>query len=186
MAWPDAEINLSALLSHAPGADVEVVEEGLLTPDEELLEAFGMTLVEPLKWELTVRSTGGDDDYIVEGSVSGVAEIECRRCLTPTHAEASGSFILPMEYDPSQEENLALIENEEEDELLVFNEPNVDFAPFLAQLFALELPLTVLCMEACRGLSLDGVNLNEFPDHEAPGEELEEESPFAVLKDLEL
>ncbi len=186
MVWPDAEINLSPLLTHAPGSDTELVEEGLLAPAEELLEAFGMTLLEPLKWELTVRSTGGDDDFIVEGSVDGVAQIECRRCLVATPAEASASFILPMAYDPKQDEDLALVENEEEDELLVFSEPRVDFAPFLAQLFALELPLTVLCKEACRGLSIDGVNLNEFPDHEAPAEEVEKESPFAALKDLEL
>lgn len=186
MVWPDAEINLSALLSHAPGADTEFVEEGLLSPSEDLLEAFGMTLVEPLRWDLTVRSTGGDDDFIVEGSVDGVAQIECRRCLKATPAEASASFILPMAYDPKQEQTLALIENEEEDELLVFSEPTVDFAPFLAQLFALELPLTVLCSETCRGLSIDGVDLNEFPDYEVPVQETETRSPFAALKDLEL
>lgn len=181
-----ADLNLSSLLSHAPGADVEVMAEGSLLPDAELLADFGVDLLEPLAWEITVRSTGGDDDYIVEGQVEGVAEIECRRCLTSTPAEAMGSFVLQMAYDPSQEDDLTLLETEDEDDLLVFSQPTVDFAPFLVQLFALELPLTVLCKESCKGLSLDGVNLNDFPDHQAPGPEAEEASPFAVLKDLDL
>lgn len=186
MVSQTADLNLSSLLSHAPGADVEVMAEGSLMPDEELLADFGVDLLEPLAWEVTVRSTGGDDDYIVEGQVEGVAEIECRRCLTSTPAEAMGSFVLQMAYDPSQEHDLTLLETEDEDDLLVFSQPTVDFAPFLVQLFALELPLTVLCKESCKGLSLDGVNLNEFPDHQAPGPEAEEASPFAVLKDLDL
>lgn len=186
MASPTAELNLSSLLSHAPGADVEVSDEGLLAPNEDLLGAFGLTLLQPLSWELTVRSTGGDDDYLAQGSVTGVAEIECRRCLTASQAEASASFFVQMAYDPSHDENLDLLENEDEDEILVFSEPTVDFAPLLTQLFALELPLTVLCKEDCKGLSIDGVNLNEHPDHVPPREQTEEESPFAVLKDLEL
>ena len=186
MVSPTAELNLSALLSHAPGADDEATEEGLLAPHEELLEAFGLTLLEPLKWEVTVRSTGGDDDFIAEGTVAGVAEIECRRCLEATRAEARGSFVLQMAYEPAHEESLDLIENEEEDELLVFSEPTVDFGPFLTQLFALELPLTVLCKESCRGLSIDGVNLNVHPDHEEPEQEVVQQNPFAVLKDLDL
>ena len=186
MVSPTAEINLSALLSHAPGADDEVSQEGLLAPEQDLLDAFGLTLLEPLTWEVTVRSTGGDDDFIAAGSVGGVAEIECRRCLEPTRVEANGSFVLQMAYDPAQEENLDLVENEEEDELLVFSEPTVDFGAFLAQLFAIELPLTALCRDECRGLSIDGVNLNEHPEHRAPERQAEEESPFAALKDLDL
>lgn len=187
MVSPVAELNLSALLSHAPGADTEVTEEGLLVPSEALLENAGITLLEPMRWEITVRSTGGDDDFLAEGTVEGVAELECRRCLTATPARAEGSFIIQMAYDPGQDENLDLVENEEEDELLVFSEPTVDFAPFLLQLFAIELPLTVVCKETCRGLSLDGVNLNEHPDHVGPERTSEEEtSPFAALKDLDL
>lgn len=186
MVSATAELNLSSLLSHAPGADVEVSERGLLAPDRDLLAAFGLTLLEPLRWQLTVRSTGGDDDYILQGEVDGAAEIECRRCLEATRAEAGTSFIVQMAYDPAQEASLDLVETEDEEELLVFSEPTVDFANFLAQLFALELPLTVLCKESCRGLALDGVNLNQHPDHVAPGEKAKEESPFAALKDLEL
>lgn len=186
MSWQDAVLNLSSILSHAPGAPTEVVGEGLLTADEAVQREYGIQLVEPMRWELTVRSTGGDDDYIVEGSIAGAAIIECRRCLKPVTAEASGSFVFPMVYDPAQDASLTLVESEEEDELLSFGQPSVDFGPLLAQMFAIELPLTVLCKDACRGLSIDGVDLNVHPDHEPPRREAEEPSPFEVLKDLEL
>jgi uncharacterized protein len=69
-----------------------------------------------------------------------------------------------MSYRPS-EQPLRLEElEEEEEELLVFGQPEVDFAPLLTELVAIEVPLTALCREDCRGLNEDGVNLNEHPE----------------------
>ena len=164
-----------------------MVGTGLLEPEPELLEADGLVLDRPLEWEVTVRNTGGDDDFIVDGRVSGGAVQECRRCLTEVVTEARATFVMPMLYLAS-EESLRLDEvSDDNEERLVFGRPEVDFAPLLAQLFAIELPLTALCREDCKGLSLDGVNLNEHP-------ELEEEdrarrdaaSPFEALKDIDL
>lgn len=183
----DALLNLAPLLNRAPGSADEVVGTGLLEPEPELLEADGLVLDRPLEWEVTVRNTGGDDDFIVDGRVSGGAVQECRRCLTEVVTEARATFVMPMLYLAS-EESLRLDEvSDDNEERLVFGRPEVDFAPLLAQLFAIELPLTALCREDCKGLSLDGVNLNEHP-------ELEEEdrarrdaaSPFEALKDIDL
>ncbi len=183
----DALLNLAPLLNRAPGSADEVVGTGLLEPEPELLEADGLVLERPLEWEVTVRNTGGDDDFIVDGRVSGRAVQECRRCLTEVVTEARATFVMPMLYLAS-EESLRLDEvSDDNEERLVFGRPEVDFAPLLAQLFAIELPLTALCREDCKGLSLDGVNLNEHP-------ELEEEdrvrrdtaSPFEALKDIDL
>jgi uncharacterized protein len=196
----DALLNLSSLLTHAPGAPLEVEGEGLLMPTPDQLRADGLRLAAPLAWRVTVRSTGGDDDFIAEGEVEGTAVMECRRCLADVETTVTASFLYPMVYRPGQEEGLTLIEapvageaedvsalDEAGEDRLAFPRPEVDFAPLLRQVFAIDLPLTVLCKPECRGLSIDGVNLNEHPDHRPAGaDQPQEESPFAVLEDLDL
>ena len=110
----DATLNLAHLL----GGDVdayEVEDEGLLMPSEDLLAADDLRLQGPLKWSLTVRSTGGDDDFILEGETSGVALLECRRCLEDATVEVHSNFIYPMMYRPGSED-LTLLENDEDEE----------------------------------------------------------------------
>lgn len=200
----DALLNLSSLLAHGPGAPTEVEGEGLVQPSDEQLRDDGLRLAGPLAWRVVVRNTGGDDDFIAEGEVSGTAVLECRRCLKDVEAPVSGTFLYPMVYEPRKEGTLALLEAplaEEADDIgaldepgedrLTFGRPDVDFAPLLRQVFAIDLPLTVVCKESCRGLSIDGVDLNEFPDHVPEGMEEQREgdeasSPFAVLKDIDL
>lgn len=190
----DALLNLSRLLSHAPGTDPEVEGEGLLAPSEAQLAEAGLRLGGPLHWRVLVRSTGGDEDFLAEGEVDGTAVMECRRCLTEVDTEVETNFLYPMVYRPAQEADLALLETPvgdvedalEDEDVLAFGRPEVDFAPLLRQVFAIDLPLTALCREECRGLATDGVNLNEHPDHVPEGEIPEEESPFAALKDLDL
>jgi uncharacterized protein len=183
---PDATLHLASLLSQGPGSAIEVEGQGLLEPGKALLESHGLRLAEPLTWELVVRRAGGEDDFIVEGRVSGSAVLECRRCLVDVPAEISVSLIFPMVYRPGQKE-LILIEGvEDAEETLSFGDPSVDFTELLLQLFAINLPLTVLCKESCRGLSLDGVNLNEHPEQETTSQQGTDPSPFEVLKDLDL
>lgn len=183
----DATLNLAGLLKHDLVLGNEVHGEGLLMPSPELLKADGLTLFEPLRWELTVRSTGGDDDLFVRGSVAGIALVECRRCLTPVKTPLAVQFIYPMAYRVGSP-GLTLLEGRGDDEdLLVFGQPEVDFAVLLTELFAIDLPWAILCKPDCRGLSLDGVNLNDHPEHVTsipaePGEA----SPFGVLKDFKV
>lgn len=186
-ARDDALLNVARLLSQSSVDTAEVAGEGLLAPSESELQAGGLRLQGPLAWRVTVRNTGGDDDFITEGEVEGMALMECRRCLTDVATPVHAEFLYPMVYDPAQAEGLALLEalGGEEDRI-AFNDPEVDFAPLLTQVFAIDLPLTALCDEACRGLSVDGVNLNEHPEHRPPQADQEETSPFAVLKDLDL
>lgn len=200
----DATLNLSSLLAHAPGDAPEVEGEGLLAPSDPQLAEIGLRLAGPLSWHVVVRSTGGDDDYIAEGEVGGTAVMECRRCLRDVETSVSADFLYPMVYRPGKGAGLRLIEAPLDDEAtdvdahddpgedrLAFGTPQVDFAALLLQVFAIDLPLTVLCKESCRGLSLDGVDLNEFPDHVPEGSTAASEddaasSPFAVLEDLDL
>ena len=198
----DATLNLSRLLTHAPGVEPEVEGEGLLLPSVEQANELGLRLETPLSWRVIVRSTGGDDDFIAEGEVSGTAVMECRRCLRDVETSMSSDFLYPMVYEPGSDKGLALIEaplpgdvddieslDDAGEDRLSFGRPDVDFAPLLLQVFAIDLPLTVLCKASCRGLSLDGVDLNEFPDHVPEGTQDEDAttpSPFAALQDLDL
>jgi uncharacterized protein len=177
-------LNVAQLLAHDP-SEYEVRGEGLLMPSDELLKADGLRLAEPLRWELVVRNAGGDDDFILEGFVSGVAVLECRRCLDEVRVASSAEFYYPMIYQASRKP-LTLIEADDEDELLIFGHPEIDFTELITQLFTIDLPLTVLCQEDCKGLSASGVNLNRYPEaaDEAPADE--PASPFDVLKDFEV
>lgn len=179
----DATLNLASLLHHAPGSESEVEAEGLLTPSDELLEEDGLSLDGPLSWRVRVFNTGGDDDFVVDGEVSGTAVLECRRCLTSVPVEVETDFVYPMLYRPSASV-LTLDELDDvEEERLLFGDPNVDFAQLLTQLFAIEVPLTALCKEDCLGLNEEGVNLNEHPELALPTSKPEAPSPFAALSD---
>jgi len=189
VARPDAQLNLTSILRQAPGSDDEVFEEGLLDPPAALLEADGLRLAAPLAWSLTVRRTGGDDeDFLLEGEVEGGVLLECRRCVRDVTVEVHSDLFFLMRHNPSQTEPLRVEGDDEiDDDVLVFGPPVVDFAPLLLQFLAIDVPLTALCREDCKGLSIDGVDLNEHPDHVPAGERpVEPDSPFAALKDLDL
>lgn len=187
----DATLNLASLLHHAPGSDLEVEAQGLLTPAGELLEADGITLDGPLSWSVRVINAGGDDDFVVDGEVSGTAVMECRRCLKTVGVPLATEFVYPMSYRPSEQPlRLDELSSEDDEDRLVFGSPEVDFAELLTQLFAIEVPLTALCREDCRGLSEDGVDLNEHPEAAPPTRTETSNAPFArleqALKDLDL
>ena len=182
---------MAALLHHAPGGESEVAGEGLFAPSDELLDADGLKLAGPLSWRLRVLNTGGDDDFIVDGEVEGSALLECRRCLTQVEVPVATKLVYPMLYRPSEQPlMLDEISDDGSEEQLVFGNPVVDFAQLLAQLYAIEVPLTALCRPDCLGLNEDGVNLNEHPELAVKRPEPEHASPFAAfeeaLKDLDL
>ena len=118
----------------------------------------------PREWDVRVFNTGGDDDFIVDGSDSGTAVLECRRCLTEVEVDVQTEFVYPMLYRPSDLPMTLDELDDDEEERLVFGNPQVDFAPLVTQLFAIEVPLTALCKPDCLGLDEDGVNLNEHPE----------------------
>lgn len=155
----------------------------MLSPSDELLEADGLMLDGPLAWRVRVVNTGGDDDFIVDGEVSGTAVLDCRRCLTRVPVDIETDFIYPMTYRPS-DLPLTLDElDDEEEERLLFGHPTVDFARLLTELFAIEAPLTALCKEDCLGLNEEGINLNEHPELATETAKRETPSPFAALSD---
>ena len=182
----DATLNLTALLRHSPGAEDDVSAEGALEPDAAALEAHDLALRGPLMWSLHVVNAGGDDDFVVTGEVHGTSVLECRRCLTEVATPVATSFVYPMRYRAGDATEVKLTDDEADEDVLEFAQPLVDFAPLLVQVFAIDLPLTALCREDCKGLSIDGVNLNDHPDHVPDERVTEKGSPFDALKDFDL
>lgn len=181
----EALVNLTAIIRRAPGAEDEVVEEGLLEASAELQAADALEVVGPIAWSLDVQRTGGDeDDFFLQGHVDGVVRMECRRCLKPVDVPVHADFLYPMAYRPAQEAELELSEAEDEDDILTFGTTVIDFAPLLVQMLAIEVPLTALCRPDCRGLSLDGVDLNLHPERASDDVAANRPSPFAALADF--
>ncbi|MEM6428429.1 MAG: DUF177 domain-containing protein [Deinococcota bacterium] len=192
LAEPDATLNLASLLGYQRD---DLSAEGLLAPDPERLLPLDLTLVGPLTWRVRVQRVGGSDDaYLLEGKLSGTAKMPCRRCLDEVDVPINASLLYSMDYAPSShpsEGGLSLRDGEDED-VLVIERPQIDVSELLLEVFALELPLTVLCRPDCKGLSPEGVNLNDHPEAASVASATHEDepadnaSPFAVLKDLDL
>ena len=106
-----------------------------------------------LEYELTVRNAGGDDDFILTGQVSGTAIMPCRRCLEPVEVPSTSDFVFPLEYRPGVE-GLEITPVEEDEELLVFGHPEVDFAQMMTEIFGADLPLTVACADETKCVPL--------------------------------
>jgi len=186
----DATLNLASLLGFR-GDDLVV--EGVWHPDAERLEPLNLTLSEPLTWRIRIQRISGDEDvYLFDAKVAATARLACRRCLTEVDVPVSTSLVYTLHYEPSSNPApgaVLLREAEHQEDILVFQRPEVDFGDLLLEMLAVELPLTVLCREDCKGLSLEGINLNEHPEAAQAQESQDEdtnESPFAVLRDLDV
>lgn len=191
--YQDATLNLASLLGFR-GDDL--VAAGVWQPDAERLEPLDLVLPEPLTWRIRIQRVSGDDElYLFDAKVSGTARMACRRCLTDVDVTASTALLYTLHYEPSSNPapGAVFLREDGDEDVLVFQRPEVDFGDLLLEMFAVELPLTVLCREDCKGLSLEGINLNEHPEAaDAPEAQDEEndkdvnESPFAVLRDLDV
>lgn len=108
---------------------------------------------------LSIQKT--DDEYFCQGEVSGIAEMECARCLGTFQVELSGpiDFILR-----SQEEQAGQSDVLDDEDYAYFerNELRSDITELVRQALILAAPMKPICDEACRGLCPGcGANLNE-------------------------
>ncbi len=179
-----AILNLGLLINKI---EDEIVANGLLEPSAEILKELGLELAEPIDWQLSVSNTGGDNEFLLEGEIKGNSIMECRRCLEPSPAKVDTDFVYQLEFK-SDIDGLSFAESDEAGELLVFGKPVIDFAPFISEMFTMSQPLTNLCKDDCKGLSIDGVNLNFHPEvaEQNNTKTPEKDSPFASLKDFEV
>ena len=146
-------INLAKILKE-PGsarADGVIRKEILAGPHALPLEGDA-------EWSATVSNVG--DEYWLSGEVHGTVMMECRRCLKPTPQRVDAYFQHLLEYHPEVEE-LTLVENEDDEDIYHFGEPDLDLSFFITQAFSLAMPYTALCDDTCKGLCpVCGADLN--------------------------
>lgn len=170
-----AILNLASLLRHDLSTGGEVAGQGQFEPDP-VWYSDEIRIEKPLRYDLSVRTAGGDD-FIVKGRVDGEAIMPCRRCLEAVEVESRSDFLYPMKYRPGRA-GLEMVFDEEEDELLVFGHPEVDFAEMITEIFSVDLPLAVECPE--------GVSCEPLSEQYAEQVDKTPTSPFAALEDLDV
>jgi uncharacterized protein len=109
---------------------------------------------------------------LVQGNFESAISLECSRCLV--------EFLKPIKWEFTElyaftEENIT------DSGLLVPEDAHIDLEPIIRDYALLEVPMTPLCKEDCKGLCPDcGENLNERDC----GHRKDIDSPFAALKNL--
>lgn len=135
---------------------------------------------EPLTYSVQISNTGGA--LYVVGTVEGDAAVDCVRCLEEARyhlcGEVEGYFLIS---DSGKE-----LTEEEEDEYEVLPEDHIiDLEPLLRAALVLEMPLSPLCDDDCKGLCPQcGANLNKESCSCEPEESFEPKNPFSVLKTI--
>lgn len=115
----------------------------------------GWKLGGPVEVQLEAQRVGYD--VVVRGTLAGVADLPCSRCLTPVPArfDEEVMFLFRAGLDPREAE-------EQETYVLPLRERTLDLADAVREHVLLALPRYAVCDEACRGFcSQCGKNLND-------------------------
>lgn len=177
----DVTVDLSRLLRNDPQSTGEVEAKGSFRPPEPLPKG-DYTLEQPLDYHLVIRTTGEDGELLLTGNVSGTVQMPCRRCLEPVAVSWKSELLYSLEFVPGTAELTMRLDDEEDDEVLEFGQPEVDFAVFLTEVFLVDQPLTAAHPEGapeCEDL------VREY-GQDAGQARQDGESPFAVLKDFDV
>ncbi len=146
-------INLAQILQEPGTAEADGVIRESITAGEDVLPLQG-----DAEWSVTVTSAG--EEFWLSGEVHGTTMMECRRCLKPTPQPVNAYFQHLLEFHP-EVETLTLVQNENDEDIYHFGEPDLDLSFFIAQAFSLAMPFTALCDESCKGLCpVCGADLN--------------------------
>ena len=125
--------------------------------------AVGMAAVpagEQLTLELRLESVV--EGVLVSGTATAPVTAECARCLTPVTDTVSAPVTELFAYPDSATEQTS-----EEDEVSHLVGDLLDLEPLVRDALVLDLPLSPLCRDDCRGLCADcGERLDDLPaDH---------------------
>jgi len=173
----DAVVNLSRLLRSDPHSLGEITSSGQYLPDASL-QGDDFEVHKPLNYHLEIRSVG-DGDFLLRGTVRGEVLMSCRRCLKPLEVGWKSELTYSMEYVPGPAELTARPDGDD-DEVLMFGQPEVDFSVLLTDVFAVDRPLTVAHPDGdpdCEDLAA------KYGWDEQPAAE---RSPFESLKDFDV
>lgn len=127
-----------------------------LKPDLELTDFVGVARVS--------RTPQG---IFVQGEFQGNTPAECVRCLTDFTQPLKASFEELYAFDKR---------SVTESGLLLPEDANIDLEPIVREYLLIEMPISPICREDCKGLcSICGVNLNEVTgEHRHVEDEVEE------------
>jgi DUF177 domain-containing protein len=172
-------LDLSEIVHHTGMASrVDVNQECLNDPE--------IICLEPLEGRIDFRNSG--NLLMIDGDIATTVELTCDRCLEPvawtTTLHLEERFPLEDVIHPPPEPT----EEQEFDNTvssvvhLDASKPMLDVDELIRQQLLTQVPMQVLCDEACRGLCPHcGANLNQGPCA-CPAEK--EDSPLAVLSVL--
>lgn len=127
--------------------------------------------VKDLKGKITFSRT--QKGILAEASFSATLPLECARCLDPILSTFTSGFTELFIFGETAET---------EDELIIPEDGNIDFAPIIRDYLLLDMPRNPLCKEDCAGLCPQcGANRNHTQCDCKP----EDIDPrFSKLKDL--
>jgi uncharacterized protein len=176
-------LNVAGLLKEFAGA---AREYPISAPPEDLTRLLKeehesvFRGLEPLAGSVRLMRT--QNSVFVRGRLASRLEVECSRCLEP--AELGVRFQVEAEYFPEVDIHTGAGLPKPEDDLAFTIDQNheLDLTEAVRQHLLLELPMHVVCEEACKGLCPRcGANLNAGPCECEPEFE---DGRFNVLKQL--
>ena len=116
-----------------------------------------------------LRLDGLTDGVFVHGDIEAPVHLACNRCLTEWDEE----LVVEMKQ---------LFAKDLSEDVYTIKDQSIDLENPIRDEVFLVLPLVALCRDDCKGLCATcGADLNTAP---CQGHDVEEASPFAVLKDL--
>lgn len=142
----------------AEGRDFSFSDAAAQQAWDDLFREFKLEarVVEPFAADFTVWTQ--DEGVLIRGRLAGRVELDCSRCTTPVEHAVDLEFELfeqPPE-DAAQDEDRCQFLRRENGVL------ELNPAEMLWEEFSLDLPVKLVCGDACLGLCPDcGVNLNE-------------------------
>jgi uncharacterized protein len=176
------------------GSDVtnegETIVLEYTVPTTHGLQTNIIPLIGSADWR-AIASHVGDNEYWLAGTIRATLNLDCGRCLDPVSHDLEARLESLLRFDPKIEIPTRLVDNDEE--VIVFGNPNIDLTALFAEALSLEIPAMVKCKSKCKGLCADcGANLNRTTacaesraDCPVFGVQTDKrENPFAALKDL--
>jgi uncharacterized protein len=144
-------------LGRRPGS-MRPVRAEVPAPAELTVGLASVPAGEPMTLDLRLESVV--EGVLVSGTVTAPVAGECARCLTPVRDEVAVEVTELFVYPDSTTDQTT-----EDDEVSHLVGDMLDLEPVIRDAIVLELPLSPLCRDDCRGLCAGcGVALDDLPD----------------------
>ena len=153
-----------------------LIDDGWFPVDE-------LTLVDAPEGQTKAALTGSSE-ALVKGEVKCAILSSCDRCCTEVKLNLAADFVYicmigSEEYEQGHQETEC---REEDYNKLYLKEPVIDLGELYREQVYLSIPPQILCDNSCKGLcQVCGTDLNKTT---CECEQIDQESPFAVLRQL--